>query len=123
MKKVFVLFLAVLMAVTLVACNQSESAPVSDSVVGTYVLTAASQEGTDIPADSFPAGMSVVLNEDHTGTYGPAEGAMNITWSSEGNTVTLISEQIGPDDPFVMDYDGTTLSGTTAGLTMVYTKQ
>ena len=122
MKKLTVLLLAVLMVLTLAACQKPTDAPVSDSVAGTYVLTAANQDGTDIALEGMEP-MLIVLNEDQTGTYGPAEGAMNITWSAEGESVTLVSEEMGPDEPFVLTYHGTTLSGTTDGLTMVFTKQ
>ena len=116
MKKIIALFLAVLMVFTLAACNKSAS------VVGTYGLTAASQNGEEIPFGE-EAVMYIVLNEDGSGTYGPEGSPMNITWSQEDNTVTLIAEDIGPDDPLVMTFDGETLSATTDGLALVFTKQ
>ena len=123
MKKLTALLLAVLLVFTLAACKKTENAPVAaDSVIGTYVLTAASQDGNDISLDGV-APMYVVLEEDNTGTYGPEGDILDITWSQEGNTVTLISEQIGSDNPFVLTYDGETLSGTTEGLAMTYTRQ
>ena len=116
MKKLTALLLAVLMVFTLAACKKTAS------VSGTYKLTAASMDGEDIPLESEDI-MYVVLNADGTGTYGPENDVMDITWSQEGDTVTLISKQIGADNPFVMTYDGTTLSGTTDGLALVFTKQ
>ena len=123
MKKMTALLLAVLMVFTLAACKKNLGG--ADSVVGTYVLVEAIENGENVSLEGVS--MSIVLNEDNTVTYGAGDAQsgtlMNITWSQEGNTVTLVSEQIGPDDPLVMTLDGKTLTATTGGLTMVFEKQ
>lgn len=96
---------------------------VSDSpVIATYQLAAANFGGGEVTDVELPA-IQIVLQEDGTGTYGDASGQMNIMWTLEGNQYTLISQQIGPNDPLVLTVDGDNLVAVNGEQTMTFQKQ
>ena len=96
---------------------------VSDSpVIATYKLSAANYGNGEVTGIGLPA-IQIVLQEDGTGIYGDANGQMNIVWTQEGDQYTLISQQLGPNDPLVLTADGDNLIAVYGEQTMTFQKQ
>lgn len=123
MKKLTALLLAVLMVLTLAACQKtSPQGETADSVVGNYVLTGVSDNGEEIPLDSFPK-LNFTLNEDNTGIYGTDGGEIQITWSQDGNTLTFVADEVGPAEPLTLTVEGNTLIASEGSAQLIFAKQ
>lgn len=124
MKKLTALFLAVLMVFTLSACQNSKKADATKggSIVGSYVLVGASDNGEEIDLELFGE-LNFTLNEDGTGTYGNGGMNIEITWAQEGDTVTFTAVGDGPADPLVLTVKGDTLVAIEGTSEMTFQKQ
>lgn len=124
MKKLTALFLAVLMVFTLAACqnNKKAEAPADESVVGSYALVSASDNGEELDLSMFPE-LKFTLNEDGSGVYGNGGTDIEITWAQDGETVTFTATGDGPADPLVLIANGDILVATEGTSQMTFQKQ
>ncbi len=123
MKKLTALFLAVLMVFTLAACqNNKFQGGDSASVVGSYVLVGAAENGEEMDLEMF-AELQFTLEEDGTGTYGNGSMNIEITWTQDGDTVTFTAVSDGPAEPLVLTVKGDTLVATEGTSEMTFQKQ
>lgn len=70
-----------------------------ESMVGTYNLTALEMDGQVAPIQG-ESPLTLVLNGDGTGTYGPNGQAISINWTYENNSVILTAP--GKETPLTL---------------------
>lgn len=110
MKKLLALLLAVMMVFTLVGCSKS--------VAGTYKMTKAEMGGTELPMDAAPE-MTITLNKDGTVVLSSEGESENGTWTQNGDTLTLSSDE-GEDMDLTVD--GNNLIMEQSGVTVTFSK-
>lgn len=65
--------------------------------------------------------MKIILNKDKTGSVSKAEDSVFITWSKDGNILTLVNPEEA-DEPEVMTINGSDLVLSSDGVTVVFSK-
>ncbi len=96
-------------------------AAAADSVAGAWQMTVAQSEGIII-TDTSTLGieLSLLLNEDGTGTLFSSEGDSACTWTQSGAAVTIMMEDSQPQS-FALQGDGT-LEWVVNGVTLILTR-
>lgn len=97
----------------------SVTAVTAESLVGTYNLTALEMDGRVAPLQG-ESPLTVVLNGDGTGTYGPDGQAISINWTYENNSVVLTSP--GKETPLTLLVQDGNLVQQGADGNAIYTK-
>lgn len=85
MKKLFALFLALILLLALCACGtQEEKAEedLPDPVVGSWTLTGLELEGADVSAYSVQFDIRLEFRPDGTGTVTAGEDSFSVTWQN-----------------------------------------
>ena len=94
------------------------SAAEAEALVGTWTMTHAVTMGIEVSAQQMGTTMSLELKADGTATMDVNGSSSDVSWSlTAENTVPLA---IGEYDMFVLSYDGTVLTLTTAGVDMIF---
>ncbi len=94
------------------------SAAEAEALVGTWTMTHAVTMGIEVSAQQMGTTMSLELKADGTATLDVNGSSSDVSWSlTAENTVPLA---IGEYDMFVLSYDGTVLTLTTAGVDMIF---
>ena len=112
MKKIVALTLVLVMVLALCACGGG-----SKTAAGTWKLTGMTQDGQDYSEYLSMLGMEItmVLNEDGTGTMEAMGQKVDVTWDESG--ITSQGETI----PYTLDGDKLTMAQD--GAEMIFTRQ
>ena len=102
--------------------SETPAESIQNDITGSYELTCIIAEGEEVSADLLPE-ISFTLAEDGTGTYENSDSEIQITWSQDGETVILIADDEGPEDPAILTIDGNVLIATDDTLEMVFQKK
>ncbi len=102
--------------------SETPAESIQNDITGSYELTCIIAEGEEVSADLLPE-ISFTLAEDGTGTYDNSDFEIQITWSQDGETVILIADDEGPEDPAILTIDGNVLIATDDTLEMVFQKK